>query len=67
MKQYNEAVVSIGKIMSLESKVNVVGSASIKRSVYYSDYDLFENVYRKSDRAVYNHFKNVFEIIKRFK
>ena len=57
MKQYNEAVVSIGKIMSLESKVNVVGSASIKRSVYYSDYDLFENVYGKSDRAVYNHFR----------
>ena len=65
MKQYNEAVVSIGKIMSLESKVNVVGSASIKRAVYYSDYDLFENVYGKSDRAVYNHFKNVFEIIRR--
>jgi hypothetical protein len=33
--------------------------------VYYSDYDLFENVYGKSDRAEYNHFKNVFEIIKR--
>ena len=65
MKQYNEAVVSMGKIMSLESKVNVVGSASIKRAVYYSDYDLFENVYGKSDRAVYNHFKNVFEIIRR--
>ena len=65
MKQYNDAVVNIGKIMSLESKVNVVGSASIKRPVYYSDYDLFENVYGKSDRAVYNHFKNVFEIIRR--
>jgi lipopolysaccharide export system protein LptA len=51
--------------MSLEPKVNVVGSASIKRAVYYSDYDLFENVYGKSDRAEYNHFKNVFEIIKR--
>ena len=57
MKQYNEAVVSIGKIMSLESKVNVVGSASIKRAVYYSDYDLFENVYGKSNRAVYNHLR----------
>lgn len=65
MKQYNEVVVNIGKIMSLESKVNVVGSASIKRAVYYSDYDLFENVHGKSDRAVYNHFKNVFEIIRR--
>lgn len=65
MKLYNNAVLGIGKLMSLESKVNVVGSASIKRSIYYSDYDLFESVSGKSERTIYNHFKNVFEVIKR--
>lgn len=65
MKLYNNAVLGIGKLMSLESKVNVVGSASIKRAIYYSDYDLFESVSGKSERTIYNHFKNVFEVIKR--
>ena len=41
-KLFNNKVSQIGSIMSLESKVNVVGSASIQRSTYYSDYDLFE-------------------------
>jgi len=65
MKEYNNVVASIGKLMSLESKVNVVGSASIKKSIYYSDYDLFENVSGKSDTMIYNHFKSVFEVVKR--
>jgi hypothetical protein len=65
MKEYNNAVASIGKLMSLESKVNVVGSASIKKSIYYSDYDLFEKVSGKSDTMIYNHFKSVFEVVKR--
>ena len=65
MKEYNNAVVNIGKLMSLESKVNVVGSASIKKSIYYSDYDLFEKVSGKSDTLIYNHFKSVFEVVKR--
>jgi len=65
MKEYNNAVASIGKLMSLESKVNVVGSASIKKSIYYLDYDLFEKVSGKSDTMIYNHFKSVFEVLKR--
>ena len=40
-KQYNKNITKIAKIMSLESKVNIVGSAKIKRSIYYSDYDSF--------------------------
>lgn len=65
MKLYNEQVEEIGSKMSLKSKVNIVGSASIKRSVYYSDYDLFEKVQGMSEKSIHNHFKTVFEIIKK--
>ena len=40
-KLYNKNIEKIGKMISIESKVNVVWSASIKRSLYYSDYDFF--------------------------
>ena len=63
-KLYNNKIKAIGETMSVESKINVVGSAGIKRSLYYSDYDLFENVDNKSDRTIYNHFRSLFEIIK---
>ena len=33
-KQYNNKVKKIAKIMSLESKVNIVGSAKVKRNIY---------------------------------
>ena len=63
-KQFNNNISKIGKLMSLESKVNVVGSASIKRSIYYSDYDLFESVTNTPESAIYNHFKALFSAIK---
>jgi hypothetical protein len=44
--------------MSMESKVNIVGSAKIKRNIYAADYDSFETV-------IYNHFKSVFQRIKK--
>lgn len=63
-KEYNNSIKSIGKLMSLESKVNIVGSAAIKKNLYYSDYDLFENVKNKSEQLIYNHFRALFELIK---
>jgi len=63
-KQYNKNITKIAKIMSLESKVNIVGSAKIKRSIYYSDYDSFSTIKGKNENMIYNHFKSVFEIIK---
>ena len=47
-KQYNNNIKKIVKLMSLESKVNIVGSAKIKRNIYYSDYDNFETVKGKT-------------------
>jgi hypothetical protein len=63
-KQYNKNITKIAKIMSLESKVNIVGSAKVKRSIYYSDYDSFSTIKGKNENMIYNHFKSVFEIIK---
>ena len=63
-KEYNNKINMLSKIMSLESKVNIVGSAKIKRSIYHSDYDNFETVKGKSINLIYNHFRSVFEIIK---
>jgi hypothetical protein len=63
-KQINDKVKNIGKLMSLESKINVVGSANVKRNLYYSDYDLFEDVRGKSEQLIYNHFRALFDIIK---
>ena len=62
-KLYNNKITKIAKLISLESKVNIVGSAKIKRSIYYSDYDSFSTVTGKSENMIYNHFKGVFEII----
>ena len=59
-KEINNNIKMIGKWMSLESKVNIVGSAYVKRNLYYSDYDLFENVKGKSEQLIYNHFKAIF-------
>ena len=63
-KEYNNNIKKIAKIMSLETKVNIVGSAKIKRNIYYSDYDSFEVVKGKTKNIIYNHFMSVFEIIK---
>ena len=63
-KQYNNNIKKIVKLMSMESKVNIVGSAKIKRNIYYSDYDSFETVKGKTKNIIYNHFKSLFEIIK---
>jgi hypothetical protein len=63
-KQYNKNITKNAKIMSLESKVNIVGSAKVKRSIYYSDYDSFSTIKGKNENMIYNHFKSVFEIIK---
>ena len=63
-KEYNNNIKKIAKLMSLESKNNIVGSAKIKRSIYYSDYDSFSTINGKNEKMIYNHFKSVFEIIK---
>jgi hypothetical protein len=63
-KQYNNNIKKIVKLMSMESKVNIVGSAKIKRNIYYSDYDSFSTVKGKNENMIYNHFKSVFEIIR---
>ena len=63
-KEYNNNIKKIAKLMSLQSKVNIVGSAKVKRSIYYSDYDSFSTVKGKNENMIYNHFKSVFEIIK---
>jgi hypothetical protein len=63
-KQYNNNIKKIVKLMSMESKVNIVGSAKIKRNIYYSDYDSFSTVKGKNENMIYNHFRSVFEIIK---
>ena len=63
-KQYNNNIKNIVKLMSMESKINIVGSAKIRRNIYYSDYDSFETVKGKTKNSIYNHFKSEFEIIK---
>jgi hypothetical protein len=63
-KEINNNIKIIGKLMSLESKINIVGSANVKRNLYYSDYDLFQKVRGKSKQLIYNHFKAIFNIIK---
>ena len=50
--------------MSMESKVNIVGSAKIRRNIYNSDYESFETVKGKTKNIMHNHFMSVFEIIK---
>jgi hypothetical protein len=34
-KQINDKVKEIGELMSFESKINVIGSANVKRNLYY--------------------------------
>ena len=63
-KQNNNNIKKIVKLMSMESKFNIVGSVKIKRNIYYSDYDSFEIVKGKNENMIYNHFKSVFEIIR---
>jgi hypothetical protein len=63
-KKYNNNIKKIAKLMSLESKVNIVGSAKVKRNIFYSDYDSFSTIKGKNENMIYNHFKSVFEIIK---
>jgi hypothetical protein len=63
-KQYNNNIKKIVELMSMESKINIVGSAKIKRNIYYSDYDSFMTVKGKTKNIIYNHFMSVFKIIK---
>jgi hypothetical protein len=50
--------------MSIESKANLVGSAKIKRNLYYSDYDSFSTVKCMNENMIYNYLMSVFEIIR---
>ena len=43
-KEFHNKIIKINKLMSLESKVNIIGSAAVRRNLYYSDYDSFETV-----------------------
>jgi hypothetical protein len=63
-KVYQKAIESIGETLSIESKVNVVGSANIQRHIYYSDYDLFEEINNKSPGQIYSHFRSIYNIFK---
>ena len=62
-KEFHNKIIKINKLMSLKSKVNVVGSAAVSKSVFYGDYDSFETVKGKNINTIYNHFKSLFEII----
>jgi hypothetical protein len=41
----------------------MVGSASRKKSIYYSDYDLYEVVDTHTTNQLYNHFKSIYSQI----
>ena len=62
-KEFHNKIIKINKLMTLNSKVNIVGSANVRRNLYYSDYDSFETVKGKNINTIYNHFKSLFEII----
>jgi len=64
-KVFNKHIEKIGKTISVESKVNVVGSAKIQRSIYYSDYDLFEEIKDKSAGQLYSHFRSLYLIFEK--
>jgi hypothetical protein len=57
MKKYHQKIHKITNIIAITSKVNMVGSASRKKSIYYSDYDLYEVVDNHTPNQLYNHFK----------
>lgn len=60
-KKYHKNINKIGKIMAIvESKNRIVGSASIKSNIYYSDYDFFEKVKEVSEKDIYQHFRDIF-------
>ena len=63
-KQYNNNFKQIVKLMSMENKVSIVGSAKVKRNIYAADYDSFETVKGMNKNMIYNHFMSVFEIIR---
>ena len=49
--QYNTNIKKIIKLMSIESKVNIVGSTKIRRNIYAANYDPFETV--KGKKKIY--------------
>ena len=60
-KKYHKNINKIGKMMAVvESKNRIVGSASIKSNIYYSDYDFFEKVNDVSEKDIYQHFRDMF-------
>jgi len=66
IKHYNNNVKDIFSILS-HNKVNVVGSANIRKNIYYSDYDLFEGLNDKNINKIIKHFKDIFKQIKKHK
>ena len=64
-KVFNKHIEKIGKTISVESKVNVVGSAKIQRSIYYSDYDLFEEIKDKIAGQLYSNFRSLYLILEK--
>jgi len=62
-KVYQKAIESIGDTLTIESKVNVVGSANIQRHIYCSDYDLFEEINNKSPGQIYSYFRSIYNVL----
>ena len=59
-KKYHQKIHNITNIIAVTSKVNMVGSAARKKSIYYSDYDSYEIVKGQSPANLYQHFKSIY-------
>jgi hypothetical protein len=59
-KKYHQKIHNIANIIAVTSKVNMVGSAARRKSIYYSDYDLYEIVKGQTPVDLYQHFKSIY-------
>jgi hypothetical protein len=66
MRIFTDEKVELFELVSITDKYRVEGSSDIEKLIHYGDIDLLEIAKKQSDKNILEHFKHVFEEIKKF-
>ena len=66
MREFTDEKVELFELVSMTDKYRIEGSSDIEKIINYGDIDLLEIAKKQSHKDILEHFKHVFEEIKKF-
>ena len=66
MRQFTDEKIELFELVSIQDKYRIEGSSNIEKIVNYGDIDLLDIAKKMSNKKILEHFKHVFEEVKKF-